>query len=351
MRRFLTRVSQVDCHPVLMAKFKQIAIGERRALAYQIGRKFKLCTRSVLAALLMLVAATAPAQIAKTYRDAHKGTVTFPLGDLSFADEVVSFQMGEPHADPLYSDPKDALGPPDYDEKTDTKYTTLGCGGVLTLRFTDDVLIDVKGPDLYVFEIGPDIEPTRLEISKDGEQWVDIGHISGGTAAVDIGPHVKSGDVFHYVRLTDLKKACGGQWPGADIDAVGAIGAGLRISFNSAVLFDFNKYDLKPEAQHELARVVGLVGQYKGGSVLVEGHTDAVGSADYNQTLSANRAKSVRDFLEVQTKGEGIHFNSRGYGKTRPIAGNETEDGRAKNRRVEIAIIPAGTAVAEPSLQ
>jgi OOP family OmpA-OmpF porin len=129
-----------------------------------------------------------------------------------------------------------------------------------------------------------------------------------------ISGHMKPGDVFHYIRLTDLKKACGGQWPGADIDAGGAIGAGLRISFNSAVLFDFNKYDLKPEAQHELARVVGLVGQYKGGSVLVEGHTDAVGSADYNQTLSANRAKSVRDFLEVQTKGEGIHFNSRGYG-------------------------------------
>jgi hypothetical protein len=181
---------QVKSGSVFMAKFQQIALGERGALAYQIGRKSKLCTRSLLTALLMLVAATAPAQIAKTYRDGHKGTVTFPLGDLSFADEVVSFQMGEPHAAPLYSDPKDALGPPDYDEKTDTKYTTLGCGGVLTLRFTDNVLIDVKGPDLYVFEIGPDIEPTRLEISKDGEQWVDIGEISGGTAAVDIGPHV-----------------------------------------------------------------------------------------------------------------------------------------------------------------
>jgi OOP family OmpA-OmpF porin len=304
----------------------------------------------VLAGLLALLPALAQTQTAKTYRDGHKGTVTFPLGDLSFADEVVSFQMGDPHASPLYSDPRDALGPPNYDEKTDTKYTTLGCGGTLTLRFVDNVLIDVEGPDLYVFEIGPDIEPTRLEISKDGEQWVEIGEISGGTAAVDIRPHVNPGDVFHYIRLTDLRKACGGQWPGADIDAVGAIGAGLQITLNSAVLFDFDKYVLKPEAEHELARVVGLLSKYRGGSVLVEGHTDGLGSADYNQTLSANRAKSVQDFLEVGTKTAGIRFRSRGYGKSRPIASNETEEGRAKNRRVEIAVVPAGAA-SSPMLQ
>jgi OOP family OmpA-OmpF porin len=296
----------------------------------------------VLVVLLMLLAAVARAQTTKTYKDGHGWTVTFPLGDLSFADEVVSFQIGEPHAVALYSNPKDALRPPDYDEKTDTRYTTLGCGGLLTLRFTDNILIDVKGYDLYVFEIGPDIEPTRLEISQDGEQWIDIGEISGGTAAVDIGPHVKTGDVFHYVRLTDLKMACDSRWPGADIDAVGAIGAGLQISLNSNVLFEFNKYDLKPGAQLELARVVDLIGQYKGGSVLVEGHTDGVGSTDYNQMLSANRSKSVRDFLEAQTQGSGIRFNSRGYGKSRPIASNETEDGRAKNRRVEITFVPAG---------
>jgi OOP family OmpA-OmpF porin len=298
----------------------------------------------VLTALLTLLPALALAQMPKKYTDGHHNQVTFPLGDLSFADEVVSFQMGEPHAAPPYSDPKNALGPPDYHEVTDPKYTTLGCGGVLTLRFSDNVLIDVRGPDLYIFEIGPQIEPTRLEISENGAQWIDIGRISGGTAAIDIGPQAKTGDVFHYVRLTDLRQECSSGFPGADIDAVGAIGAGLQISLNSAVLFEFNQYDLKPEAQHELSRVVSLIRQHKGSSVLVEGHTDAVGSAEYNQELSANRAKSVRAFLEAQTKGAAIHFNSRGYGKSQPIASNETEDGRAKNRRVEITIVPAGAA-------
>jgi hypothetical protein len=164
------------------------------------------------------------AQTATTYRDSFGGTVVFPLGDLSFADEVVSFHMGDPHAALQHSDPRNALGPPDYDGKTERNYTTLGCGGVLTLRFLDNVLIDVPGPDLYVFEIGPQLEATRLEISADGKQWIDIGRIPGGTAGVDIGPYVKQGEVFHYVRLTDLREACQGEFPGADIDAVGAIG-------------------------------------------------------------------------------------------------------------------------------
>jgi outer membrane protein OmpA-like peptidoglycan-associated protein len=296
----------------------------------------------VVVALVIVASSPLRAQSLKTYTDDKGNRVTFPLGDVSFGDEVVSFKMGDPHAAPRYSDPKEALGPPNYDHTKDTNYVTLGCGGVLTLRFTDNVLVDVNGPDLYVFEIGPQIEPTRLELSKDGDEWINIGPVSGGTAAIDIGPQVKSGDVFHYVRLTDLKKECGSDFPGADIDAVGAIGSGLQISLNSAVLFDFNKYALKPEAQQELSGVVSLIQQYKRSSVVVEGHTDAVGSAEYNQQLSANRANSVRTYLEAHTKGAAIRFSSRGYGKDRPIASNDAEQGRAKNRRVEITVIPAG---------
>ena len=102
---------------------------------------------------------------------------------------------------------------------------TSGCGGVLTLRFTDNVLVDIPGFDLYVFEIGPMTEPSHVEISADGDRWIDIGNIEGGTAAIDIGPHVKAADIFRYVRLTDLKSDCDSAYPGADIDAVGAIGA------------------------------------------------------------------------------------------------------------------------------
>ncbi len=151
--------------------------------------------------------------------------------------------MGNPP--PSYKkdrDPKKALGIPDYDIKADINFTTLGCGGVLTLSFVDNALIDIDGPDLYVFEIGPVVEATNLEISEDGENWINVGEIKGGRADVDIKNFVKLGQIFHFVPLTDAKKDCGSSWPGADIDAVGAIGSVLQFSLSSSVLFDFNKY-------------------------------------------------------------------------------------------------------------
>jgi len=135
---------------------------------------------------------------ARSYSDGHGGTVAFPLGDLSFADEIVGFQSGNPAAthegDRI---PDEALGPPDYDAGADDNYLTLGCGGVLTLRFTNNVLTDRPGPDLYVFEIGPAVEPTRLWISRDGEHWLDVGEIAGGRADVDISGVARKGDFFY----------------------------------------------------------------------------------------------------------------------------------------------------------
>ncbi len=278
--------------------------------------------------------------LGKSYPDGHGGTVFFPLGDLSFADEVVAFQSGNPAAaNERDRDPKFSLGIPDYDEAKDTKYTTLGCGGVLTLRFVDNALVDIEGPDLYVFEIGPQVEPTSLAISEDGVKWVEVGAISGGKAAVDIHDFVEPGQLFHFIRLTDLKSGCGGSWPGADIDAVGAIGSVLQFSLSSSVLFDFNKFDLKPEAREELTRIAGEISKFPGAKIIVEGHTDSVGTQEKNQVLSVKRAEAVRAFL-ASAGLEKASFDVRGYGETRPVATNDTEEGRAKNRRVVIIVVP-----------
>ncbi len=285
-------------------------------------------------------AASQSSPMGKSYPDGHGGTVFFPLGDLSFADEVVAFQSGNPSAaNEKDRNPASALGIPDYDEAKDVNYTTLGCGGVLTLRFVDNALVDIDGPDLYVFEIGPQVEPTSLAISEDGTKWVEIGAISGGKASVDIHGFVQTGQLFHFVRLTDLKSGCGGSWPGADIDAVGAIGSVLQFSLSSSVLFDFNKFDLKPEAKEELARIAAEIGKYPGATIVVEGHTDSVGSPGKNQVLSVNRAQAVRDFL-ASAGLEKYTFDIRGYGESRPVVANDTDEGRAKNRRVVIIVLP-----------
>jgi OOP family OmpA-OmpF porin len=276
----------------------------------------------------------------KEYPDGHGGTVYFPAGDISFADEVVSFEKGNPAAGEADSHPEEALGVPDYDRATADNYTSLGCGGVLTLKFSDNVLIDIEGPDLYVFEIGPAIEPTNLAISKEGEDWIEIGKISGGRADIDISPFVKPGDTFHYVRLTDLKTECGSAWPGADIDAVGAIGSAIRISLKSSVLFDFDKSTLKPEAAEELHGVALKIKELSNVRSIIEGHTDNFGTDEYNRELSMRRAAAVKEYFVSKEGMEESGIESAGFGESRPIATNDTEEGRAQNRRVEIIILP-----------
>jgi OOP family OmpA-OmpF porin len=211
---------------------------------------------------------------------------------------------------------------------------------VLTLRFSDNALLDVEGPDLYVFEIGPDIEPTDLAISEDGVEWIEVGGITGGRADIDIAELTPPGAVFHSVRLTDDGRGCSGAWPGADIDAVGAIGAGRQISLDSSLLFNTGKFDLKPKAETMLAELAAEIAVMQEATVAVEGHTDSVGSTGDNQTLSESRTQSVMSFLKAQNGTSGFEYRTHGYGETRPVATNETDEGRARNRRVDLVVVP-----------
>ncbi len=295
------------------------------------------------AAIAGLVSAAATAQPV-SYKSRGKA-ITFPQGQVSFADEVGSFRPGKPAGPPRNSHPSDALGPPDYTGK-DERYLTLGCGGALTLRFTDNALVDVAGPDLFVFEIGPDVEPTRLEISADGRTWIEVGRISGGTAAVDIHARAAPGEVYHFVRLTDLKSGCGSGYPGADIDAVGAIGTAISIDLASEVLFDVDKAELKPEARGTLHDAAQRIKRYAGARVVISGHTDDRGAPAHNQVLSERRAAAVRAFFE---KEEGITgAETRGWAARRPVVPNDSDANRQRNRRVEISIIPAEAAPQDP---
>ncbi len=119
---------------------------------------------------------------------------------------------------------------------------------------------------------------------------------------------------------------------------------GLIVSM-SDVLFDTGKYSLKPGAREKLAKVAGILLAYPGLNIEVGGYTDNVGSDSMNQTLSENRAGSVRDYL-VQ---EGVFTNSvsaRGFGNTLPVASNDDSAGRQQNRRVELLV--SGEAIGNP---
>jgi len=114
---------------------------------------------------------------------------------------------------------------------------------------------------------------------------------------------------------------------------------GLRVTLTSRVLFDSGKYNLKPQASTALAELADLLKQYPDNRVRIEGHTDSVGSAKYNQKLSEKRAESVANYIVRKHQIDKNRLETVGLGESQPIAPNTTSSGRAQNRRVEIIIL------------
>ena len=275
----------------------------------------------------------------KKYNDGHGGTIYLPMGDLSFADEVVEFKRGDPDAITEACDSTLALHLPDFAGVAEN-FTSLGCGGSLTVRFTDNALVNIPGPDLFVFEVGKFIETTQLYVSKDGKQWINAGAISGGVTAVDMGDSVNTGEVFHYVKLVDLMTDCKGSWPGADIDAIAAIGSGKQISISNGVLYNINEYKILPGAKVELDSIVKEIKFQKPSQVVIEGHTDNTGVESSNKLLSEKRAQAVKEYLLPKLSPMKINIRTIGYGSSVPLAPNDTKEGQNINRRVSIILIP-----------
>lgn len=276
----------------------------------------------------------------RLYKDRERGNYVYlPLGDRSFADEVVSFTPGRlfDKAKRQVKDPKSTVGKPDMSGARNV--LSLGLTGSLTLRLKDNVLIDVNGPDLFVFEVFRRIEPTMLEISKDGTDFIKVGEIGGGFATVDINKYVSKDDVFHYIRLTDLDTE-GGATPGADIDAVATIGGAILLNLDASVLFDYGKSELKEEAIEALNELSKSIDSFQKADVRIIGHTDSDGGDAYNKGLSQKRAKSVSSHLQKQIGTRKFKWTSKGMGESSPVVPNDNDENKALNRRVEILIIP-----------
>jgi outer membrane protein OmpA-like peptidoglycan-associated protein len=124
------------------------------------------------------------------------------------------------------------------------------------------------------------------------------------------------------------------QVPGAQVTQEGDE---LRVAFQSAILFDTDRYELKSGAKDNLSQLAGVLQKYAQTNLIIVGHTDDTGSEAYNQRLSEQRADAVRDYIVHGGVGSE-RLQARGMGETRPVASNETADGRTQNRRVEIQI-------------
>ena len=134
----------------------------------------------------------------------------------------------------------------------------------------------------------------------------------------------------------DLREAKQGDVFERDLVLV-PIKVGERIRLNN-VFFDFNKSDLLPESREELDRLVGILNDYPRMTIEIGGHTDNIGQPKDNLALSTARAQAVMDYL-AGAGIDGARLTSRGYGEGRPVATNDTDEGRQLNRRVEFTIV------------
>ena len=283
----------------------------------------------------------------KFYKFEDRDEVFVPLGKIAFADTVVEFKRGNPPAKEPFNNPDNGLGEPDFTtyNTKEPKYVSIGCGGQYTIKFKEVGFIDIEGPDLVFFEVGPSIEPFKVEISTDGKKWLQLGRqVNGGQTTVDIGRFVRKTDppqIFHYIRITDLKRYCGGPTPGADIDAIGAIGAVIKLSLDAKVLFDYDKFSIRKSAQKPLDKLIRQLQEIPTAKIQIHGHTDGDGSEEYNRVLGQNRAESVRNYLQDNLQNTGdFTYEIESFGKDKPVKDNETDEGKQQNRRVEIIVFP-----------
>lgn len=153
-----------------------------------------------------------------------------------------------------------------------------------------------------------------------------IGGVVGGAAGTYIGD-----------RMDRQAEKIEEEIPGAEVTRVGE---GINVTFDesSGVYFATNKYNINSKSATTLNKLAGIFNEYPNSLVLVEGHTDNTGSAEYNMGLSQRRASAVTDYLVGQGVSSG-RFTTKWYGETQPKYDNSTSEGRAKNRRVEIAIV------------
>lgn len=116
-------------------------------------------------------------------------------------------------------------------------------------------------------------------------------------------------------------------------------GNDIILNMPNNVTFGFDSSELQQPARQALNDVTAVLREYAETRITIAGHTDSSGAEDYNQRLSERRAQAVGDYL-AQGGVENFRLNMRGYGESRPIASNDSEQGRAQNRRVEITVTP-----------
>ena len=164
-----------------------------------------------------------------------------------------------------------------------------------------------------------------------------IGNQAGSTAVGAILGAAIGGAAGAYIGnyMDDQAAEIERDLDGATVERVGE---GIKITFDSGILFDVDRAEVQQPARVNLSNLAVILNKYDDTFILIEGHTDATGSNEHNLGLSRSRAQAVANYLTA-VPVDATRFTIMGYGEDQPVADNESFEGRRANRRVEIAIM------------
>lgn len=170
--------------------------------------------------------------------------------------------------------------------------------------------------------------------SGSGTKGAIIGSVIGGATGAVIGDYMeKQAEEVEQIEGADVARV------ETETEDGETVTTGYTITFDSGVLFDFNKYTLTDASRIELQKMADVFKRYPDTNIKIDGHTDDIGTNRVNQRISEQRAASVADYL-ADLGIDRSRMTTEGFGESRPVAENTTDAGRQANRRVEVAITP-----------
>ena len=301
--------------------------------------------------------------------DSAKHTrIYFPAGAEAFADESVEYKVGKKKPPHLWESPDAALGTPNFKDHEGDRlarkpsFAALGGGGSITLRFTDNAIVDFPGPDIYIFEPRENSSPVQVEVSRDGKNWVDLGPDLHTASEIDIAGKGGKHAIFNFIRITDLSEVDpADQWPGADVDAVGALNSVSKISVQNQALCPESSVGKKKVATEggesktidigaDLKKVAALFSSSNANKVVVEVYSDShsdgktasteSSTADSKNSNAKKCAESTKQFLVGEGKIPADRLEMLYFDNARSMARREVEKEHERNNRLDFIVVP-----------
>jgi len=271
--------------------------------------------------------------------------VTVPAGKFAFADSVILYDPGAPgretgdEPDKKYQKPENALGLPDM--QSDSGFVSLGRGGTIILKFSDNCIIDKPGPDLSIFMKAEKSESAKVWVSRKGRFYQFAGIVDSKNTLIDLEGKVSDG-IYQFVKIRDASEnspdTSGAL--GIDIDAVCALNSMIIKTIPGDSLFSPFGSTIKDTTCTGLREVVGLIKSHTFIRVIIQSFSDSRGTDEFKLMLTQQQAAALRDYFVDDREVTNAVFEIMGMGKQSPVASGDSDYARQKNRRIKILIYP-----------